>query len=118
MIGPDVTNDVVTIHLTEVRWNNALDVILKPYDYGYREVGNTIVISRLDKLAALQAVEPLETRVFTLKFLDAGDVQEMLEEQLSARGSMSIMKSRGQKGWEFAAQKQKLFPKRSHTKQA
>ncbi|MBL7017047.1 MAG: hypothetical protein ISR84_05760, partial [Kiritimatiellales bacterium] len=31
VIGPEVTNDVVTIHLTDVQWDNALDVILKPY---------------------------------------------------------------------------------------
>ena len=102
VIGPEVISEDVNIHLTRVRWNEALEVILKPYGFGYRIVGDTIVISQLDKLAALAAVEPLETRVFELRFLDAADVQEMLSGQLSGRGRMSIMLSRGQKGWAFA----------------
>ncbi|QHI70506.1 secretin and TonB N-terminal domain-containing protein [Tichowtungia aerotolerans] len=104
VIGPEVVSEDVNIHLNQVRWDEALEVILKPYGYGYRMVGNTIVISELENLASLAAVEPLETRVFDLRFLDAGDVKEMLEGQLSSRGSMSIMQTSGQKGWEFAAQ--------------
>jgi type IV pilus assembly protein PilQ len=103
VVGPEVASDGVNIHLNHVRWDDALEVILKPYGFGYRKVGDTIVISKLDKLAALEAVEPLETRVFELRFLDAGDVQDMLAKQLSSRGSMSIMTARGQKGWEFAS---------------
>jgi type II secretory pathway component GspD/PulD (secretin) len=36
--------------------------------------------------------------------VDASEIKEMLEKQLSPRGSMSIMQSRGQKGWQFASQ--------------
>lgn len=104
VIGPEVISEDVNIHLNQVRWDEALEVVLKPYGYGYRMVGNTIVISELENLASLAAVEPVETRVFNLRYLDAGDVKDMLEGQLSSRGSMSIMQTRGQKGWEFAAQ--------------
>ncbi len=104
VIGPEVISDGVSIHLNNVRWDEALDVILKPYGFGYRRVGDTVVVSKLENLASLAAVEPLETRVFTLHFLDAGDVKELIEGQLSSRGSASVVSARGQKGWQFASQ--------------
>lgn len=104
VIGPEVTGDQVNIHLSNVKWEDALDVILKPYGFGYRKVGDIIVVSQLDKLSSLATVEPLATRVFELNYLDAADVKEMLEKQLSPRGTLSIMTVRGQRGWEFAAQ--------------
>jgi type IV pilus assembly protein PilQ len=113
VIGPEVASDGVNIHLNRVRWDDALEVILKPYGFGYRKVGDTIVISQLDKLASLEAVEPLETRVFNLNFVDAGDVKDMLKGQLSVRGSMSVMVARGQKGWDFASQSQSRYSQSS-----
>jgi len=103
VIGPEVTNDVVTIHLTDVQWDNALDVILKPYGYGYREVGNAIVIGELGKLKSLEAVEPLQSRVYQMRYLDAGDVQDIIKGQLSPRGTMSFITARGQEGWDFGS---------------
>lgn len=103
VIGPEVVCEGVNIHLSHVRWDDALEVILKPYGFGYRNVGDTIVISKLEKLASLETVEPLETKVFELRFMDASDVQGMLTNQLSMRGTMSVMNVRGQKGWEFAS---------------
>jgi type IV pilus assembly protein PilQ len=102
VIGPDVgvVSNGVTLHLTHVQWSEALDVILKPYGFGYQKVGNTIVVSRLDKLAALAAVEMLETKVFNLKYLDASDVQDIIKGQLSPRGTSSVAVSRGMKGWQ------------------
>lgn len=104
VIGPEVVSDGVSIHLNNVRWDEALDVILKPYGFGYRKVGDTVVVSKLENLAGLAAVEPLETKVFTLRYLDAGDVKELVEKQLSPRGTVSIKTARGQIGWQFAAQ--------------
>jgi type IV pilus assembly protein PilQ len=103
VIGPEVIGEEVTIHLNNVRWDEALEVILKPYGFGYRRVGDTIVISRLEKLASLEAVESLETKVFNLKYLDAGDVQDIIRGQLSLRGTSSVVAARGQTGWAFAS---------------
>jgi len=103
VIGPEVTNDLVTIHLNNVQWDNALDVILKPYGYGYRTVGNAIVIGELNQLRTLEAVEPLQSRVFKLHYLDANDVRDIIEAQLSPRGKMSIITARGHKGWDFGS---------------
>jgi len=109
VLGPDVTNDTVTIHLNNVQWDNALDVILKPYGYGYREIGNAIVIGELSRLKTLEAVEPLQSRVFKLHYLDANDVRDIIEAQLSSRGKMSIITARGQKGWSFGSAQRRSY---------
>lgn len=102
VIGPDVTGEV-TMRLTDIPWDDALDVILKPYGYGYRTVGETIVVNRLEKMVTAEAIEPIVARVFALKYLDASDVKEVVESQLSPRGHMSVLTVRGQKGWKFEA---------------
>ncbi len=109
VLGPDVTNDTVTIHLNNVQWDNALDVILKPYGYGYREIGNAIVIGELSRLKTLEAVEPLQSRVYKLHYLDANDVRDIIEAQLSSRGTMSIITARGQKGWSFGSAQRRSY---------
>jgi len=98
VIGPDVTGNV-TMRLSNTPWQDALDVILKPYGYGYKRVGETIIVSKLEKLVEVEAVEPLVSKVFHLKYLDALAVKEMVESQLSPRGHMSALTVRGQKGW-------------------
>jgi len=105
VLGPEVTNDTVTIHLNNVQWDNALDVILKPYGYGYRQVGEAIVVGELGRLKALETIEPLQSRVYQLRYLDTGDVKDIIEGQLSPRGKMSIITARGQKGWKDLGQK-------------
>lgn len=106
VLGPDVTNDLVTIHLNNVQWDNALDVILKPYGYGYQKVGKTLVVRKLSAMVVQAALEPLQSRVYELRYLDAGDVKDIITAQLSpSRGKMSIITARGQKGWKNLASK-------------
>ncbi len=100
VLGPEVAGEV-RLQLRDVPWNEALDVILQPYGYSYRVVGNTIVVSRMQQQATVDAVAPLVSKVFTLRYLDAFGVKEMIEAQLSPRGSMSTLTIRGQKGWEY-----------------
>ncbi|MBU0677182.1 MAG: secretin and TonB N-terminal domain-containing protein [Verrucomicrobia bacterium] len=102
VIGPEVEGEV-SMRLTKVPWQDALEVILKPYGYGYTQVGDTIVINRLEKIMQVQTVEPIVSRVFQLKYLDANDVRDIIVSQLSDRGEMSVLSVRGQKGWEFAS---------------
>lgn len=75
--------------------------ILKPYGFGYHVVGNTIVVNKLEKIMQVATVAQVESKVFSLKYLDAADVKEVIKAQLSPRGSMSILTGQGQKGWEF-----------------
>jgi type II secretion system protein D len=76
-------------------------VILKPYGFGYRLVGDTIVISRLENIVQVEGIEPLASKVFKLKYLDAYDIKEVCEAQLTGRGKFTILSNKGLPGWEF-----------------
>jgi len=109
--GPEVEGKV-TVRLTDVPWETALKVILETYDFGYERVGNIIIVSPMEKLMSkkkaeqeLAGVQPVITKVFVLKYLDAGDAKRVLEPQLSPRGKITVLEVRGQRGWEFAGEK-------------
>ncbi|MCX5706237.1 MAG: secretin and TonB N-terminal domain-containing protein, partial [Candidatus Omnitrophica bacterium] len=97
---PDVMGNI-TVRLVDVPWETALDVILKTYGYSYQKQGNIILVTKMENIAKIQSEEPLQTEVFTLKFLDAQDAQKILIPLLSPRGRISVLYSRGQKGWKF-----------------
>ncbi len=101
VVGPDVVSDNVNVRLNNIPWEEALDVILKPYGFGYRVVGDTIVISKLENIVTVEGIEPLVSKVFNLKFLDAYDLQEVCEAQLSERGKFTILATKSLPGWEF-----------------
>ncbi len=93
--GPDVTG-LITIQLTDVPWEKALDVILKTYGYGYERQANIITVSTFEKLADQRKIEkelaeqePLVTEVFTLNYAKAKDVQSAIKEMLTARGRIN-----------------------------
>ena len=56
----------------------------------------------------LAGVEALKTRVFKLKYVDAGDAAALLKDQVSERGVINVLEARGQRGWEFGANRGKL----------
>ena len=76
VIGPEITGRT-TVRLTNVPWNEALDAVLKPFNYGHYEQGDATVVCGID---------PVGSRVFTLKHLDASDVEEAVRSFLSPRG--------------------------------
>ena len=97
---PDVIGNV-TIKLVDVPWETALDVLLKTYGFGYQRQGNIILVTKLENISKIQAEEPLQTEIFSLKFLDAQDAQKILIPLLSPRGKISVLYTRGMKGWQF-----------------
>jgi len=99
---PDVMG-TVTIKLTDVPWERALDIILKSNGFGFQRQGNVILVTKIENMAKIQSDEPLRTEVVHLKFLDAQDAQRILIPMLSARGKVSILYTRGQKGWQFGS---------------
>jgi type IV pilus secretin PilQ/predicted competence protein len=109
VVGPEVTGKV-TARLSDVPWRDALDSILKPYGYGYYLVGDTIIVSSLEKIEKIAKAtamptnvtmaagsvpttpppEPLIVKVFTLKYLDASDVEGLIAQRLTlGRGTVS-----------------------------
>ncbi|MDF7799990.1 secretin and TonB N-terminal domain-containing protein [Pontiellaceae bacterium B1224] len=101
VVGPDVISDNVNVRLNNIPWEEALDVILKPYGFGYRVVGDTIVISKLENIVTVEGIEPLVSKVFNLGFRDAYDIRAIVEAQLSARGKYTILETKSLPGWEF-----------------
>ncbi|MDF7824481.1 secretin and TonB N-terminal domain-containing protein [Pontiellaceae bacterium B12227] len=106
VVGPDVVSDSVNVRLNNIPWEEALDVILKPYGFGYRIVGDTIIISRLENIVTVEGIEPLVSKVFHLSFQDAYDIKDIVEAQLSARGKYTILETRSLPGWEFGGEGQ------------
>ena len=102
VIGKKVTG-AVSVRLIDIPWDQALDAILKPYGYGYERTGQVIVVLPLDKLQATNEAQPLTSRVFQLRYVDAGDIKPVIEAQLSARGRVQVLEITGQKGWDFGA---------------
>lgn len=105
--GTDVSG-AVNVHLEEVTWEQALAVITKTYGYAYEKDGNVILVTTLEEMRQrraqmreLQEMEPVTTRVIQLKFLEATDVRDFLEPQLSPQGRISVLEMTGQKGWKF-----------------
>jgi type IV pilus assembly protein PilQ len=97
---PDVIGNV-SVRLADVPWETALDIILKTYGFGYQRQGNVILVTKLENVAKIAAEEPLQIEILTLKFLDAQDAQKILIPLLSPRGKISVLYTRGQKGWQF-----------------
>ncbi|MFA5099506.1 MAG: secretin and TonB N-terminal domain-containing protein [Candidatus Omnitrophota bacterium] len=99
---PDVMG-TVTVKLTDVPWERALDIILKSNGFGYQKQGNVILVTKIENMAKIQSEEPLRTEIVNLRFLDAQDAQRILIPMLSARGKVAILYTRGQKGWQFGS---------------
>ena len=97
---PDVIGNV-SVRLTDVPWEMALEVILKTYGFGYQKQGNVILVTKIENVAKIASEEPLQTDIITLKFLDAQDAQKTIIPLLSPRGKVSVLYTRGQKGWQF-----------------
>ncbi|MDD5476643.1 MAG: secretin and TonB N-terminal domain-containing protein [Candidatus Omnitrophica bacterium] len=97
---PDVIGNI-SVRLTDVPWEMALDVILKTYGFGYQRQGNVILVTKVENVAKIAADEPLQTEIITLKFLDAQDAEKIIIPLLSPRGRISVLYTRGQKGWKF-----------------
>ena len=100
----------VTIRLVDVPWEQALEVILSTYGFAYERNGNIITVSTVDALKErrekkkeLTEIEGVNSKVFTLQYLDAADAKKMLEPQLSPQGKISVLEITGQKGWKVGA---------------
>ena len=83
--GRDVSGPI-TIRLTDVPWQKALDVILRTYGYSYEREGNIIRVTTTENLEK----EELVTEVFSLNYARAANVPSAIEEMLSSRGSVKF----------------------------
>ena len=100
VVQPGVTGRI-TLVLTEVPWDQALDLILKSHRLGYVVEGNVIRIAPLTELAQEEAdrrrlaeeqalAGELSTMLRELSYAKAGEVQGLVQRNLSARGDIAI----------------------------
>lgn len=81
--GPDVEG-LITIKLTQVPWEQALDIILRTYGLTYERKANVI---RVMTLASVEQ-EAVSTEVFPLSYAKAKEVLDIVKEMLSERGKV------------------------------
>ncbi len=92
--GPEVTG-IVTIQLTDVPWQKALETVLSTYGYVYERKDNIIIVStignlkkRHDERQLLSDQEPLGSIVVSLQSVRATDVVALLEKVKSNTGKV------------------------------
>jgi type IV pilus assembly protein PilQ len=89
--GTDIVagNDVeglVTIKLTNVPWEEALDIILRTYALTYERKGRIVRVMTMEALEQ----EALDTEVFPLDYATAKEVPAVIQEMLSERGRVKF----------------------------
>lgn len=78
----------INITLKEVDWQTALDTILKTNDLTYKTQNNIIRITTPDTLKKEEEVISTMTKIYTLNFAKAEELQKSLSKMLTGRGSM------------------------------
>lgn len=98
VLDPNVTG-TVTLKLTDVPWDQALDVVLKNYQLGGQLQGNVLRIATNNTLQAEEQARkalrdaqdlasPLDTRTYILNYTKADTVSTTLARMLSPRGTI------------------------------
>jgi type IV pilus assembly protein PilQ len=100
VVGEGVKNKV-TMKLANVPWDQALDMLLKMNGLGMIRQGNIVWVDTLTNIAKQQdeearakeskaKAEPIVTRVFYIRNLNAQEVQQSLRQYMSPRGVMNF----------------------------
>lgn len=89
VVGPDVAA-TVNLQLSNVSWERALDVILKTYNLTYKRDGDLVRIMTLEQLLQEDEKLPLQTKIITLNFARAAEINKNFASMLSSRGKIEI----------------------------
>ncbi|MDP1659405.1 MAG: type IV pilus secretin PilQ [Methylotenera sp.] len=102
IITSDTVTGNLTLRLKDVPWDQALDIIVQSKGLSMRKTGNVILIAPAEEVAAkekqmleasqqIDDLEPVRTEVFTLKYMKAESLKNILSDPkqkiLSKRGS-------------------------------
>ena len=101
--GKEVTG-TVTISFVNIPAEEALQAILGINGFGYEKVGNLILVTTLTNLSAKNqpAAVALVTKVFTLNYISAEQIKEIIQKQLSPGGTVDVMANLYIGGWEMS----------------
>lgn len=108
VVSPKVEG-LVSVDLESVDWQTALKGVLSAYGYGYKWVGdNIILVATYDEIKEKdvqdkerQEIEVPRIKVFKLTYIDANDARVAIQSLLSPLGKVTVLESTGQAGWEF-----------------
>ncbi len=89
--GEDV-NAKISVQLKDVPWEEALDIILKTYNYTYKKDGSLIRVVSLSRSLEEEGKIPLVTKIVPLNFAGVEDLKGSLEKILSKRGTIQVDK--------------------------
>ncbi len=103
VIAGEEVKGTVTIRLVDVPWDQALDVILLTKGLGFMRVGNVLRIApadllkkeeeaRLQERRALEQLEDLIVKLQPVNYASVGDVQKMVKQLLTPRGTVQTDK--------------------------
>lgn len=102
IITSDTVTGNLTLRLKDVPWDQAMDIITQSKGLTMRKNGNVIMVAPADEVAAkekqsleasqqIEDLEPLRTEVYTLKYMKAESLKNILSDPkqkiLSKRGS-------------------------------
>ncbi len=101
IIAGDDVHGKITMKMTNVPWDQALDIILQTNNLGMVQVGNIIRVAPLETLrkeqeAQLESkqkqekLEPLVTRIIPVNYAKASDLATQLKSLLTSRGTVSV----------------------------
>jgi type IV pilus assembly protein PilQ len=107
MVVSDTVGGNITLRLKDVRWQEALDIILQTKGLTMRQKGNimmiapTVEVTARERLEAeskisLEQLAPLQTKIIKVKYAKAADMAELMKSEanlfLSERGSIGVDK--------------------------
>ena len=102
IITSDSVTGNITLRLKDVPWDQALDIIMQSKGLTQRKNGNVVLVAPTEEVSAkdkatleasrqIEDLEPLRTEVFTLKYMKADSLKQILTDDkqriLSKRGS-------------------------------
>jgi type IV pilus assembly protein PilQ len=108
LVVSDAVKGNLSLHLEDVPWDEALDIILQIQGLGKRQIGNIILIAPAAEIAArekqdlqaqqqLQSLEPLKAALIQIHYGKASDIAAILKGNSTSTGvsSAALLSSRG-----------------------
>lgn len=105
MVVSDTVGGNITLRLKDVRWQEALDIILQTKGLTMRQKGNIMMVAPTVEVTARERLEaeskismeqlaPLQTKIIKVKYGRAADLAELMKTEanlfLSERGSIGV----------------------------
>lgn len=105
IITSDSVRGTITLRLKDVPWDQALELIMDSKDLGMEKNGNIVRIApkaeinakqrlELEQARQLDALQPILTEVFKIKYHKAATIRGVLQERTSERGT-NLLSARG-----------------------